>query len=235
MSRAGIRRAIGFIAAPHRSYSSCTQYRENVRDARNALLEAGLAGRRGHLRARLARAIPMFIEANAEHVETALQALPPGLPPRATLVFTAHSIPDVDGGALPVPRAVRRDARGSSPHVSGSERPAPRHATVYQSRSGRPEDPWLGPDVCDYPARPARVPALDAAVLCPSGSSAITSRCSTTSTSRRLPCAARSACRWPGPQRERPPAFLEMMADVVLATERRYQSGRPLSLIPQPV
>ena len=26
----------------------------------------------------------------------------------------------------------------------------PDHVLVYQSRSGRPEDPWLGPDVCDY-------------------------------------------------------------------------------------
>ena len=43
MSRAGVRRAVGFIAAAHRSYSSCTQYRENVRDARAALARAGLA------------------------------------------------------------------------------------------------------------------------------------------------------------------------------------------------
>src|SRR4051794_19845654 len=34
MADAGIRRAIGFIAAAHRSYSSCTQYRRNVYDAR---------------------------------------------------------------------------------------------------------------------------------------------------------------------------------------------------------
>lgn len=37
MSRAGAGRAIGFIAAAHRSYSSCTQYRENVTEARTAL------------------------------------------------------------------------------------------------------------------------------------------------------------------------------------------------------
>src|SRR6187200_622638 len=43
MSRAGVRRAVGVIAAAHRSYSSCTQYKENVADARRALREAGLA------------------------------------------------------------------------------------------------------------------------------------------------------------------------------------------------
>src|SRR3954447_11865508 len=43
MSRAGIRRAVGFLAAAQRSYSSCTQYRENVDAARAALRASGLA------------------------------------------------------------------------------------------------------------------------------------------------------------------------------------------------
>src|SRR5688500_1139519 len=42
MSAAGVRRAIGFIAAAHRSYSSCLQYRENVRDARGSLTSRGM-------------------------------------------------------------------------------------------------------------------------------------------------------------------------------------------------
>ena len=41
-------------------------------------------------------------------------------------------------------------------------------ALVFQSRSGRPEDPWLGPDVCDY-LRAERAAGLDAVVLCPLG------------------------------------------------------------------
>ena len=43
MRAAGVRRAVGFIAAAQRSYSSCTQYRENVEAARAALRRAGLA------------------------------------------------------------------------------------------------------------------------------------------------------------------------------------------------
>jgi ferrochelatase len=43
MSRDGIRHAVGFIAAAHRSYSSCTQYRENVAAARAELRAKGLA------------------------------------------------------------------------------------------------------------------------------------------------------------------------------------------------
>ena len=56
MAQGGVRRAIGFIAAAHRSYSSCTQYRENVAAARAALAAQGSAGRRGHLHGRLAYA-----------------------------------------------------------------------------------------------------------------------------------------------------------------------------------
>src|SRR5688572_6223214 len=41
MAAAGVRRAVGLIAAAHRSYSSCTQYRENVRDAQAALHRGG--------------------------------------------------------------------------------------------------------------------------------------------------------------------------------------------------
>ena len=41
-------------------------------------------------------------------------------------------------------------------------------ALVFQSRSGRPTDPWLEPDVCAY-LRAERARGLEAAVLCPIG------------------------------------------------------------------
>jgi ferrochelatase len=43
MAQDGVRRAIGFVCAAHRSYSSCTQYRENVVSARQAVVDAGLS------------------------------------------------------------------------------------------------------------------------------------------------------------------------------------------------
>ena len=42
MSKAGARRVFAFIAAPHRSYSSCAQYHENVEAARAEVRRAGL-------------------------------------------------------------------------------------------------------------------------------------------------------------------------------------------------
>src|SRR4026208_1265935 len=53
--------------------------------------------------------------------------------------------------------------------VAGALRPGGRdHALVFQSRSGRPEDPWLGPDVCEY-LREEAGRGLAAAALSPIG------------------------------------------------------------------
>src|SRR4051812_29973347 len=42
LSRGGARRAIGLLAAAQRSYSGCTQYKENVRDANAVLRQRGV-------------------------------------------------------------------------------------------------------------------------------------------------------------------------------------------------
>ena len=92
MSRAGVRRALGIPLAPHHSYSSCGQYKQNVATARE------------YLRDRLGRDIeityvggwhdhPRFIETHAAHISQALSALPAGSRDEARIVFTAHSIP----------------------------------------------------------------------------------------------------------------------------------------------
>ena len=41
-------------------------------------------------------------------------------------------------------------------------------ALAFQSRSGRPDDPWLEPDICDY-LRAERPHGLEAVVICPIG------------------------------------------------------------------
>jgi len=98
MARDGVRRAIGFVCAAHRSYSSCTQYRENVVDARRAAVEAALSdvsvayvGDWHHH--------DRFIEVNARNVRAALDTLPAPVRSAARIVFTAHSIPVAMAGA----------------------------------------------------------------------------------------------------------------------------------------
>src|SRR5688500_7700792 len=101
---------------------------------------------------------------------------------------------------------------------------------VYQSRSGRPEDPWLGPDVGSY-LRTARAEGLQAAVLCPIGFV-----CDHVEVLYDLDQEAAAICREIGLPMVRAeaanddPQFLDMMADVVLRTVRQYERGRPLPI-----
>jgi ferrochelatase len=233
MSRAGIRRVIGFIAAAHRSYSSCTQYRENVADARAALLRDGLADVEvtyvpdwyAH---------PQFITANADRVMAAAADLDPPLRVRAQVIFTAHSIPVSMADKYPYREQYEESARLVFDRVRLQAEGTTSFATVYQSRSGRPEDPWLGPDITDY-LREARATGLEAAILSPLGFI-----CDHVEVLYDLDIEAADVAREIGLPIARAqavndhPLFLDMMADVVLQTCRRYEKSRPLELVAAP-
>jgi len=106
----------------------------------------------------------------------------------------------------------------------------PDWAVVFQSRSGRPQDPWLEPDVCDY-LREERQKGLRAAVVAPIGFV-----CDHIEVLYDLDTEAAQVCRDIGLPMARAeavnddPLFLDMMADVVLKTMRRYERGRPLPI-----
>ncbi len=230
MSRAGIRRTIAFIAAPHRSYSSCEQYRENVRDARTGLRNA----RAADVATTFVddwHAHPDYVAACAEQALAALATLPPGLQAAAGLVFTAHSIPESQASRFPYRAQFEETARLTKEAVERTDGVRRASACVYQSRSGRPEDPWLGPDVSEY-LIDAHKAGLAAAVLCPIGFV-----CDHIEILFDLDVEAAATCREIGLPMARAaaandhPLFLNMMTDVVLRTWRRYQSGRPLGLV----
>jgi ferrochelatase len=219
----GARNAIGFIAAAHHCYSSCQQYRENVADARASLRQA--TG--GDVRVTYVKSWfdhPLFIAANAAHVKEALWQLPVNLRMSARLVFTAHSIPAsmADGSRY-------QEQLHDSAAAVAAEAGLP-WALVYQSRSGRPSDPWLEPDVCDY-LRRERAAGLEAAVLCPIGFV-----CDHIEVLYDLDQEAASVCREIGLPMVRAaavnhdPIFLDMMADVVIDTIDWYGQSSPLPL-----
>lgn len=229
MSRAGIRRAIGFIAAAHRSYSSCTQYRENVEAARAEILERGLPD----VQVTFVPdwyAHPGFIGANAENVRRAVMPFPAHLRDRARLIFTAHSIPVSMAERYPYREQFETTGRLIAEGLRDTMNTADA-AHVYQSRSGRPEDPWLGPDINEY-LRQERRRGLQAAVICPAGF-----LCDHIEVLYDLDIEAAAVCREIGLPMVRAesvndhPRFLDMMADVVLGVMRRYEQGRPLELV----
>jgi ferrochelatase len=170
---------------------------------------------------------PLWIAANAAHVREAIARLPEPLRDGARLVFTAHSIPVT----MAEQSRYQEQLEISSRLVAG-EADVSDWALVYQSRSGRPGDPWLEPDVCDY-LRQARVEGLRAAVLCPIGFV-----CDHVEVLYDLDREAANVCNEVGLVMTRAaavnddPRFLDMMADVVMTTIRRYQHGRPLPLVP---
>jgi ferrochelatase len=225
MSRAGVRRAIGFIMAAQASYSSCQQYRENVLDARQVIREQGLADIEityvpgWHLH-------DDFIASNADHVREARARLPAALQARARLIFTAHSVPVDMAARSKYAEQLLDSAREVARRVDAAD-----WALVYQSRSGRPQDPWLEPDICDY-LRASRREGLEAAVLCPIGFV-----CDHIEVLYDLDREAAQVAEEVGLVIRRAeavnddPRFIDMMADVVQSMLRRYATGRPLSIL----
>ena len=222
----GVRRAVGFIAAAQHSYSSCQQYRENVARAREELKRATA----GDIEVTYTGSWydhALFIAANAAHVRAARDRLPESLRESARLVFTAHSIP-----TSMADRSRYREQLTESSRLVAAAAGIRDWVLVYQSRSGRPEDPWLEPDVGGY-LRQAHQHGLRAAVLCPIGFI-----CDHIEVLYDLDREAADVCREIGLPMSRAesvnddPQFLDMMADVVVNTIDRYGHGRPLRIVP---
>jgi protoporphyrin/coproporphyrin ferrochelatase len=162
MSEAGIRRAIGLIGAAFQSYPSCGQYKEEVAAARWQLRQE--TGRDVEIiYANSWYNQPAFIQAHARHIQQATEKLDSREKSQARLIFSAHSIPLAMAEACRYREQLAETATLVAEQVSFKD-----YALVYQSRSGRPEDPWLEPDLCDYLRREADK-GLSAAALCPLG------------------------------------------------------------------
>ena len=152
--------------------------------------------------------------------------LPPDVREHARLVFTAHSIPMSMAERYPYEQQLRASA-GLVASGMGRED----WALVYQSRSGRPQDPWLEPDVGDY-LRREHEKGLRAVVLCPIGF-----LCDHIEVLFDLDVEAAEVCRALGLPMARAeavnthPRFIDALADAVIDVLDRYRDGRPLSLV----
>jgi ferrochelatase len=151
MADAGVRRALAFVTSAYSSFSSCRQY---LGDIERAIAEVGTAAPRVD-KIRQYFNHPGFIEPFVTATAAAIESLPRAVQNDVDLVFTAHSIPagmaaasGPAGGAYPaqLAEAARLVAQG----LVTQEGPQARSwRLAYQSRSGPPAQPWLGPDVSD--------------------------------------------------------------------------------------
>ena len=226
MAAAGVERALGIVLAAHHSYSSCGQYRQNVAQARQALRARGFAdvevlfapGWHTH---------EGFVEANARQIDAARRGLPGDVRRDARIVFTAHSIPGTMAAACRYEAELRETAGLVADRLKTDD-----WVLAYQSRSGRPEDPWLEPDVCDY-LRAAHEGGLRAAVIAPIGFVA-----DHIEVLYDLDTEAAEVCRILDlPMRRAAavndhPAFIDTLADVTRRACERTRNRRPLPIVP---
>lgn len=135
MTADGVKRALVFVTSAYSSYSACRQYLEDLERARMAVGPgAPVCEKLRHFYNHRG-----FVEPNAEAVRTAL-AKAPGAP----VLFTAHSIPVSMAETSKYVQQLEETARLVAAAAGvGSYR------LVYQSRSGPPSQPWLGPDILE--------------------------------------------------------------------------------------
>jgi ferrochelatase len=133
MESGGVKRALALVTSAFSSYSGCRQYRENLE---RALCHSSL--RIDKLRVFYNH--PGFIEAMVDRCRMALESQP-----TAHLIFTAHSIPLSFAETSRYVEQLQESCRLVAEQLGHAD-----WRLVYQSRSGSPSQPWLGPDIGDY-------------------------------------------------------------------------------------
>jgi len=155
----GIQNALAFVTSAYSSYSSCRQYLENIAEARRVVGE-----RTSNVeKIRAFYNHPLFIQVNVENVRAALQKIPAARRTGAYLIFTAHSIPMSMAKNCDYEAQLAETSRLIAEAMSMKQ-----WRLVFQSRSGSPAQPWLGPDISDY-LRGMRAAGVTDVVVAPIG------------------------------------------------------------------
>jgi protoporphyrin/coproporphyrin ferrochelatase len=141
MKQDGIRRAVGFVTSAYSSYSGCRQYREDIARAQREVGQG--APEVDKLRPFFNH--PAFVAATVERVRDALQAIPVDAQKNVQVVYTAHSIPLAMANTSDYVKQLEEVRMLVSLALAKKN-----DALVYQSRSGAPGQPWLGPEILDY-------------------------------------------------------------------------------------
>lgn len=126
------------IMAPHRTDASFDKYKQAV--------EATLASReQDGAKVQVEYLVrwhdhPKFVQVIAANVRSSMDRQDDG---NTRVIFTAHSVPVAMSQTSNYSGQVEETARLVMAHLPASLE----YRVAYQSRSGRPEDPWLEPDV----------------------------------------------------------------------------------------
>ncbi|HKY09129.1 MAG TPA: ferrochelatase [Candidatus Binatia bacterium] len=140
MADEGVKKALGFILSSHQTEASWERYQKNIEDTRMNVGAGAPAidycdGWHEH---------PLFIQAWVELIESAYKQIADDNRNSAPLVFTAHSLPIVMAARSPYVEQLQTSARMIAQKLGRNS-----WSLAYQSRSGKPSDPWLEPDIGD--------------------------------------------------------------------------------------
>lgn len=133
-----IEKVIGFVLSPFRCYTSFEKYKERIDEAKNELNLSGI---------KIEYTDPFyqntsFLQAQSRKVQEVLRMQPHLNGSETFFIFSAHSIP-----------LAMSDKSGYAGQFSQSASVIAQNLgltfweVAYQSRSGSPAEPWLGPDV----------------------------------------------------------------------------------------
>ncbi|HEX9787803.1 MAG TPA: ferrochelatase [Candidatus Binatia bacterium] len=140
MANDGVARALGFILSSHRTEASWERYQKNIADGRVELGDHApkidyCDGWHDH---------PLFIQTWSELIEAAYAKIATDQRDSAPLIFTAHSLPTAMAA-----RSSYVEQLNSSARMIVDKLGHRNWSLAYQSRSGKPTDPWLEPDIGD--------------------------------------------------------------------------------------
>lgn len=141
MASSGHRHALAITTSAFGSFSGCKQYQNDLIAATEST-----DGELLFTKARLYWNDPEFLNVFAGNIAAALSKLDLAQRQAARLIFTAHSIPEAWVETSPYVSQLQAAAS----YLAHTVAPNLHWDMVYQSRSGSPQDPWLGPDILDH-------------------------------------------------------------------------------------
>jgi protoporphyrin/coproporphyrin ferrochelatase len=156
MKAEGIERALAFVTSAYSSYCGCRQYLEDIAKAR---AEVG-DGAPVVDKLRVFFNHPDFIAALADRARQALAQIPVERRSNAPIVYTAHSVPLAMAQTSQYVQQLEEACRLVSQALGGRS-----GRLVYQSRSGPPSQPWLGPDILPFLAEIKASGARDVVIV----------------------------------------------------------------------
>lgn len=138
MAEDGVQTALGFILSSHRTEASWERYQKNIAEARMDLADIApsidyCGDWHDH---------PLFIQTWTELINDAFAGVSVSRGGTTPLVFTAHSLPLAMAVNSRYVEQLETSARLIAQRLGHG-----RWSLAYQSRSGKPSDPWLEPDV----------------------------------------------------------------------------------------